>query len=136
MTETERVAQGLIECTLPKADWTHAAHLRAGLWHVHVHGGERALALLRERISRYNESVGTANTESSGYHETLTRFYVLVIEAFLAGADRSQSIDRLADSLIAAHGDRHLPLRHYSKERLFSVEARRSWVEPDLQEIG
>ena len=136
MTETERVAQGLIECTLPKADWTHQAHLRAGLWHVHAHGGEQALVLLRERISRYNESVGTANTDSSGYHETLTRFYVLVIEGFLAGTDRTQPVDRLADRLIAARGDRQLPLQHYSKNRLFSIEARRNWVEPDLKAIG
>jgi len=38
MTETERVASALIDRTLPKAEWTHEAHLRAGLWHVQAHG--------------------------------------------------------------------------------------------------
>ena len=135
MAETERIARGLIGRTLPKAEWTHQAHLRAGLWHVHEHGPALALELLRTRISAYNESVGTANTETSGYHETVTRFYVAVIDRFLSGADRSLGLDALAEQLIAAHGDRRLPLHHYSEARLFSPLARRSWVEPDLRPI-
>jgi len=135
MTETERIARGLIECTLPKIEWTHHAHLRAGLWHVQHHGPFVALDLLRVRISKYNESVGTANTDSSGYHETLTRFYVVVIDRFLSTADQSKDLDTLAEQLIERHGDRRLPLHHYSEARLFSVVARRAWVEPDLRPI-
>jgi hypothetical protein len=135
MTETERVAQALIDRTLPKAEWTHEAHLRAGLWHVQAHGAVAALPLLRQRISAYNESVGTANTDTSGYHETITRFYVTVIDRFLATADRALELDLLARELIAIYGDRKLPLHHYSEGRLFSPVARRSWVEPDLRPI-
>ncbi len=135
MSNTESIARGLIDRTLPKAEWTHEAHLRAGLWHVLQHGAAAALPLLRERIAAYNESVGTANTDTSGYHETITRFYVVVIDRFLAVHDRGLPLDRLAAQLIAEHGDRRLPLRHYSEGRLFSVVARRSWVEPDLRPI-
>jgi hypothetical protein len=135
MTETERVARGLIDRTLPKAEWTHEAHLRAGLWHVHAHGAAAALPLLRQRISAYNDSVGTANTDTSGYHETITRFYVTVIDRFLATAERSRDLDGLARDLLAVYGDRKLPLHHYSEGRLFSPVARRSWVEPDLRPI-
>ena len=135
MTETERIARALTEQTLPKPEWTHEAHLRAGLWHVHAHGAVAALPLLRQRISAYNESVGTANTDTSGYHETLTRFYVTVIDRFLATADRKLGLDRLARQLLAVYGDRKLPLHHYSKGRLGSPVARRSWVEPDLRPI-
>lgn len=135
MSETERIAHGLIDRTLPKPEWTHEAHLRAGLWHVLHHGPAAALDLLRQRISAYNVSVGTLNTDTSGYHETITRFYVVVIDRFLATQDRDAHLDELADRLIAAHGDRRLPLRHYSEQRLFSVVARHSWVEPDLRPI-
>jgi len=34
MSETERIAHALTDRTLPKSEWTHHAHLRAGLWHV------------------------------------------------------------------------------------------------------
>lgn len=135
MSETERIAHGLIDRTLPKPEWTHGAHLRAGLWHVLHHGPASALDLLRQRISAYNVSVGTLNTDTSGYHETITRFYVVVIDRFLATQDRDAHLDELADRLIAAQGDRRLPLRHYSEQRLFSVVARHSWVEPDLRPI-
>src|SRR5690349_14771897 len=112
VTETERVARALIDRTLPKAEWTHHAHLRTGLCHVLQHGPIIALELLRARITAYNESVGTANTDTSGYHETITRFYVTIIDRFLASADRSLDADALAAQLIAAHGDRRLPLHH------------------------
>ena len=135
MTEVERIARALIDRTLPKAEWTHHAHLRAGVWHVSEHGAAIALELLRTRIALYNESVGTANTDTSGYHETLTRFYVTIIDRFLSSADRSHDLDTLAERLIDTHGDRRLPLHHYSEQRLFSVVARRSWVEPDLRPI-
>jgi hypothetical protein len=135
MSETERIARALIDRTLPKAEWTHEAHLRTGLWHVREHGAVTALELLRQRISAYNESVGTLNTDSSGYHETITRFYVTVIDRFLATADRSRELDDLARELIAGYGDRKLPLHHYSEGKLFSPVARRSWVEPDLRPI-
>ena len=135
MSETEAIAAALIARTLPKAEWTHHAHLRAGLWHVMQFGPFTALELLRARISAYNSSVGTANTDTSGYHETITRFYVVVIDRFLSTADRTLDIDELARRLIDSHGDRRLLQHYYSEGRLFSVEARRSWVEPDLRPI-
>ena len=132
LTKTAALALALADCTLPKTEWTHHAHLRAGLWHVVTYGEAVALELLRERISRYNDSVGTANTDESGYHETLTRFYVATIAAFVAAGPRTEDLDGLADRLIANCGARDLPLRFYSRERLFSVEARRGYLAPDL----
>jgi len=56
--------------TLPKHEWTHLAHLAVGLWHVHEHGPQRALELLRSGITRLNEAHGTVNDDAGGYHET------------------------------------------------------------------
>lgn len=117
--------------TLPKTQWTHEAHLRVGLWHVVNYGTEEAMSLLRERIRAYNESVGTQNTDTSGYHESITRFYVLIITKFLCSVNRNVSIDQMSDQLITAYGDRNLPLKYYSREKLFSTEARLHWLEPD-----
>ena len=118
--------------TLPKTEWTHQAHLRVGLWHALQYPDSAALELLRGRISAYNEATGVANTAQSGYHETITRFYVHVIRLFVRSVDQSVAFDELAHALIAQWGDKNLPLRHYSPHRLFSAEARLAWVEPDL----
>ncbi len=129
---TDELAEAFLACTLPKKEWTHEAHLRVGLWHLLRFNTEETLALLRTRIRRLNTSHGTPNTDHGGYHETITRFYVLVIDRFLRTADRERAVDQLAEQLIDRLGDRNLPLRYYSRERLFSVPARRQWIEPDV----
>jgi hypothetical protein len=133
--ETDRIARDFLARTLPKSEWTHEAHLRVGLWHALHHQEADVLNLLRERIRAYNVSTGVANTPNSGYHETVTRFYVRIIHHYLGSADCERPIDDLARELIARFGDRHLPLRHYTRERLFSPEARLGWIAPDLQPL-
>ncbi len=134
--ETERITTAFIACTLPKAQWTHQAHLRAGLWHALRYSDQVSLDLLRDRIRRYNASVGGVNSDTAGYHETITRFYVQVIRMFVDSADPRRPIDELAEELIARFGDRDLPLRCYTRERLYSTEARLGWLTPDLASIS
>jgi hypothetical protein len=133
--ETQDIARGFIARTLPKAKWTHYAHLRVGLWHALNYPDDISLNLLRERIRAYNESTGVLNTATAGYHETITRLYVVVIRHFVNSIDPRRPIDDLAEELIARCGERELPLRYYTRERLFSVVARLGWVEPDLQPL-
>ena len=130
-TPCSEIARQVIECTLPKAEWTHEAHLRVGLWHVLQLGPDEALTQLRRRISQYNESVGTANTETSGYHETITRFYVEVIAQFVSSVDATRPVDDLADAFIGRFGDRKLVLRFFDEDRLMTALARNTWIEPD-----
>jgi hypothetical protein len=135
LSATQRLVVGFQECSLLKEEWTHHAHLRVGLWHVLRFGPDEALGQLRDGIRRLNESLGTPNTDRGGYHETITRFYVQVIAGFLSTVDRDRSIDELAAELIAAFPTSDLPLRYYSRELLFSVQARRQWIEPDLARL-
>jgi hypothetical protein len=122
-------------CCLPKIRWTHQAHLTAGFWYLQNHELGQALTMVRERIWRHNESVGTANTDSGGYHETITRLYMTAIAKHVA-LHRHLSFDESLASLLASPpGDSAWPLEYYSRERLFSVAARRGWVEPDLRSI-
>ena len=115
-----------------KAEWTHQAHLVAGYWYVTKLGAEQAIAEMRRRIRFHNESVGTANTDSGGYHESITRLYVHGIAALRARQAAASFEDGLSALLASPMTSSSWPLQHYSRERLFSVEARRGWVEPDL----
>lgn len=136
MRTLESLVAAFLDRTLPKAEWTHHAHLRTGLWHVFHLGAPAAMSELRDRIKRYNESVGGENTDNEGYHETITQFYVLKIAHFLEEVDRTRPLEDLAEELIHFHGDRELPLRYYTQERLYSKEARLGYVEPDLKSDG
>ena len=132
---TDKLAEAFCARTLPKPEWTHAAHLRVGLWHLLRWPADEAMNRLRDGIKLYNESVGGLNTDTSGYHETITRFYVLTIANFLATRDSTRPIDELADELITQHGDKDLPLRHWTRDRLMSSPARHAWLAPDLLPI-
>lgn len=119
--------------SLQRKSWTHEAHFVAGLWFVYNYGYDQAVDILRESIKTYNEATGVLNTEHDGYHETITLFYLKSISDFLAKQDQVDSklelLTRLLNSEIV---DRTYPFRFYSKDRLLSVEARLSWIEPDL----
>jgi hypothetical protein len=127
------VGEGLLARTLPKAEWTHEAHLAACLWLIRERPDFLPERDMPGTISAYNLSVGTENTDSTGYHETLTQLYIRGVRAFAAtlpeGTGLAEAVNALLESQI---GDRQWPLCFYSKARLFSVEARRGWVEPDL----
>jgi hypothetical protein len=132
---TDALIDAFASGTLPKTDWTHQAHLRVGLWHVDRFGADDALLRLRDGIRRLNDSHGTANTDSGGYHETITRFFVLVMAQFLDAADRNRPLDDLTAEFITRYPTSDLPLRYYSRERLRSALARRAWIEPDLMPL-
>jgi hypothetical protein len=117
---------------LPHAEWTHQAHLSVGTWHVRRYGPDRALARLRRGIRRLNDRHGTPNSDSRGYHETITRAYVLLIAEFLAARPPEKTTAECAQALLASPlAEREALLAYYSKERLMSVAARRDWIEPD-----
>jgi len=118
--------------TLPKPHWTHAAHVAVGAYYT-VRFGKDAFTHMRAGIRRYNESVGTLNSPASGYHETLTRFWSLVIAKALAGETAPWVA---ASKAVALFGEeRTLHTRYYSFDVVRNTIARQSWVPPDLQEI-
>ncbi len=129
------LAAGLLDHSLPKAQWTHAAHLAATLHLVRNRdaGLEHDLPGI---IQTYNVAVGGVNDDVSGYHETLTRAYLAAIRAFVAALPAGMGDGEAAARLQASSlGDKAWPLTFWSREQLFSVEARRGWVAPDLRPL-
>jgi len=129
------LAARLLDHSLPKAEWTHAAHMVATLRLVRTRneGLERDMPRI---IQTYNVAVGGVNDDHNGYHETITQAYLAAIRAFVAALPAGISDGEAAARLLATPmGDKAWPLGFWSRERLFSVEARRGWVEPDLRPL-
>ena len=120
---------------LPKARWTHEAHLVAGFWYTWCLERSAALDAIRAYIRAHNEAVGTPNTDMSGYHETITRLYMSAIARHISDHSEASFEDALSSLLVSPLADRDWPLRYYSRERLFSAEARGRWVEPDVSQL-
>ena len=131
--EIRALGEGLLACALPREAWTHEAHLATCSW------------LLRERpdialerdlpaiIRTFNESVGGVNDDTRGYHETITQLYIAGVRAHHAETADLPLVEAVNALLTSERGRRDWPLRFYSRERLFSAEARRGYLAPDLK---
>ena len=131
--EIEHIGEGLLARTLPRAEWTHEAHLAATTYLLTRRPDIAIDKELPGIIRRYNESVGGVNDDTQGYHETITRVFLHGVRLFLAEADPGDPLHELINELLLSPmGRRDWPLRFYSAERLFSVDARRRFVPPDV----
>jgi hypothetical protein len=121
------------ERALGTEEWTHTAHLRMAWMHLARTSLDEAHLRMRVGILRLNAAQGRVETPLRGYHETLTRAWLLLVqEARRADAQAPGSAPDSA-SFVAAHAlPRELPLAYYSRERLFSLAARAMFVEPEL----
>jgi len=130
--ELEAVVRGFESCATPPAEFTHAAHLVVALCYLR---GSRlavaqAAARMRAGLYRYLDHNGV---DRQKYNETITLFWLKRVRGFLDRTDAARPLAELANEMLELCGDAKLVNDYYSKERLFSEEARAAWVEPDLK---
>lgn len=112
------------------------AHLAVGLWHVDRYSKQEALDRLRGGIRKLNDSHGTINSASSGYHETITRAYVLLLAEFNERwAERMPLAGRVTRLVKSELARKDALLNFYSHAALMSGKARAEWLEPDIVPI-
>jgi hypothetical protein len=134
--EIERLGRGLLDRSLPKRDWTHAGHFAAALWLLR-HRRDLDLKLaLPGLIRRYNEATGVANTDTGGYHETITQASLRAARSVLDKHADNVPLHHVVNDLLSCElGRSDWLLRYWSAPLLLSTRARRSWLEPDLQAL-
>jgi len=121
--------------TLAASEWTHSAHLVTGLWHATTFSEADALNRMRDGILRLNTAHGTPNTDTRGYHETITAAYLVLLTQF-ARANPELTPAPLAQALLASDlAKRDALFSYYSRDVLMSVAAPRGWMEPDLRSL-
>src|SRR5262249_4012412 len=112
-------------------DFHHRDHLRLAWTYLgECRSTEDAVDRVAAGIRRFAAAAGA----SEKYHQTLTVFWtralVLVRAALPDGAALEEALHARSGLL-----DKDLPLTYYSRERLFSDEARRVWVEPAVRPL-
>ncbi|GBR45967.1 hypothetical protein [Neokomagataea thailandica] len=131
--EIEAIGTGLINQTLPKERWTHNAHLAAAVW---ISAARPDLIPSRDMpgiIRAYNESTGVPNSDTRGYHETITQASLQAVQAFLVKLATDTPLYIACNALLdSRYGGKNWLLEYWTHALLFSPAARRSWIEPDL----
>lgn len=131
--EVESFVKAFQDHSLPKSSWVHKAHFVVGLWYLLHNDFDTALNKIREDIKSYNLSKGVINDDQTGYHETLTVFYLREIQQFIDTlTDKSLRVELFNNIVNNIITDKSYPLKYYSSELVYSSKARLNWVEPNL----
>lgn len=133
--EIEAIVHAFEDCTLPRSQWPHSAHLTVALWYLTHHPKPVATRCIREGIQRYNAAMGILQTKESGYHETITLFWIEMVDRFLMEQSDNSAILSRTNTLLQRYDDPGLMFQYYSCDRLMSWEARTTWLVPDLKLI-
>jgi hypothetical protein len=134
--EILRIGEGFADLTLPRGEWTHAAHFAAALWLMRYRPDLDARRDMPGMIRAYNESVGRGNDDSGGYHETITQASLRALRGVLEANPPDMPIYRIVNALMASSlGNPNWLLEYWSRDLLMSVAARRGWQEPDLKAL-
>lgn len=123
----ERFENGTISCE----EWRHAEHLVVALYYLSHHDYDTAYEKMRSGIFNLLRAFEVDLSTEMPYHETLTVFWLKTIDEFSKAKNSCPLID-VCNELVEKF-DKDYPLEFYTRERLFSDEARRVFVEGDLK---
>ena len=127
MMSDEQFARAFERGEIAPAEFDHRAHVRVA-W-VYLREGPSFDAAL-ERMRDAIQAFAAAANASQKYHETIT---ILWMRLLADAADRVPQPCEFVDLVDRCPelADKDLPLKYYSRERLFSDQARGEWVPPD-----
>jgi hypothetical protein len=133
--EIQDLVQKFENRTLSRQDWTHAAHLTIALWYSLKHSFPKNVELICNGIQAYNAAQGIESTLTSGYHETITLFWIFTTQKFLSSVGIHDAALILMNQFIHQYSNPKLVFDYYSRDVLFSATARIQWVEPNLKSL-
>jgi len=130
-SEIRALVESFENATIDRGDWKHAEHLSVALYCLNRHDYETAYGKMRSGIFKLLcDAFAVELTTEVPYHETLTVFWMRTVAEF----NNSRNGDSLLDETneLIANYDKDYPLLFYSRELLFSDDARAGFVEGDL----
>ncbi len=130
-----KIIEGFNSSDLAQDEWTHEAHLMMAVHYVIKHLPQNILPVIRKKIKKLNEFHGTPNTFDSGYHESITIFWLYNAFVFCTKNKDLNEEELINEFISNKEGDKSYPLNFYSKKVLFSTEARHRYIMPDLNEL-
>jgi hypothetical protein len=130
--EIKEVVRTFEDATISRAAWKHAEHLTVALHYLTLHDMETATAKMRGGIFKLlTKGFELDLSKEMPYHATLTVFWMRTVDEFRRSRNGTSLLDK-ANQLVEKY-DKYYPLKFYSRDFLFSDEARSKFVEADLK---
>ena len=131
VSEVLDLVRSFEDATVRHDDWKHAEHLVVALYYLTRHDLETASQKMRDGIlNLLVKGFKVDLTKEMPYHETITVFWMRTVDEFNRSKNGASLLERANE--VAYKWDKDHPLKFYSRELLFSDEARARFVEPDL----
>ena len=131
--EIAEVVRTFEDATISRDAWKHAEHLTVALHYLSHHEIDTATEKMRKGIFKLLTAFEVDLNKEMPYHETMTVFWMHTVANFNTSKNGASLLDK-ANELVAKY-DKDYPLRFYSREYLFSDEARSTFVNGDLQTL-
>ena len=131
--EIHELVRSFEGATISRDAWKHPEHLTVALFYVLHHDLDVATEKMRSGIFKLlKEGFGVDLTKEMPYHETLTAFWMRTIAKYVHSTNGSSMLDK-ANDLVEKY-DKNYPLKFYSRDLLFSDDARKRLVAADLDD--
>lgn len=128
--EIAEVIRTFEDATVSRDAWKHAEHLTVALHYMTLHDLETATDKMRSGIFKLLGAFGVDLTKEMPYHETMTVFWMRTVADFNASRNSDPILAKTNEMI--ERFDKDYPLRFYSRELLFSDEARARFVDGDI----
>ncbi|MGI8918661.1 MAG: hypothetical protein ACR2H6_08655 [Pyrinomonadaceae bacterium] len=126
--EIVQVVQGFESCVTGKDNFSHPDHLAVAVWYLRQ-DEEQALNLMRASLHRFLDHYDCR----ANYHETLTRFWILLVQRTLEGLRPDLGFFDATNAVVNKLNSSRIAFEFYSKGLVESAAAKEGWVEPDLK---
>jgi hypothetical protein len=130
--EITNVIETFENCTISRNAWKHAEHLTVATHYALNHDYTTAYDKMKSGIFKLLNAFEVDLKVEMPYHETLTIFWLRTVFDYV-NVNRNKSSFEIANEIIETF-DKDYPLKFYSREHLFSVEARSGFIEPDCSD--
>ncbi len=130
--DIELVVRGFESCTTGKDEFTHQDHLTVAVWYLHSFELRDAIDQMRMSLFCFLDHHGVGREV---YNETITVFWMRLIQEFLSDTDRRQSLVEAANTVLEQFSNSRLIFEYYTQDLVRSPMAKKSWVEPDLKPL-
>lgn len=115
--------------------WKHAEHLVVALCYLERYEIDEATEVMRKGLfNLLSEGFKVDLSKEMPYHETLTVFWMRAVADYNASKNGATLLEK-ANELVELY-DKDYPLKFYTREFLFSDEARAKFVEGDIEKVG
>ena len=134
--EIEALVTAFEDASIARGVWKHAEHLTVALFYMNKLGDLDA-ATDAMRVGIFNlltTGFKVDLTVEMPYHETLTVFWMRTVDEF-SRSTNGTTLHEKANILIETF-DKDYPLKFYTREYLFSDDARARFVEPDVPSVA